>query len=289
MAEPTHPNPLADLKSWDKSIEAQIFQKWEQDGIGRFDVDSSKPLFVIDTPPPYPSGRPWHVGGASHYSEIDMIARSARMRGFEVMFPLGLDRNGLPVELYTEKKYGVSIKTTPREKFLELCKVALDDLEQEMLQTFRLMGLSGNYGQKYRTDEEAYRALTQSTFISQWKAGRIYEGTRPSNYCIDCGTTIADAEIVYDELPTKFAFFKFRISDEKDSFIPIASTRSELICSCQAVIVNPEDERYKPLIGKTALVPIYNREVPIVGHNSARPEFGTGALMICSYGDYHDV
>ena len=289
LAEPAHPNPLAELKSWDKSIEVQIFQKWEKDGIGRFNVDSSKPLFVIDTPPPYPSGRPWHVGGASHYSEIDMIARSARMRGFEVLFPLGLDRNGLPVELYTEKKYGVSIKTTPREKFLQLCKVALDDLEQEMLQTFKLMGLSGNYEQKYRTDEEPYRALTQSTFISQWKAGRIYEGTRPSNYCIDCGTTIADAEIIYDELPTKFAFFKFRIRGEKDSFIPIASTRSELICSCQAVIVNPEDERYKPLIGKTALVPIYNREVPIVGHNSARPEFGTGALMVCSYGDYHDV
>ena len=289
IAETAHSNPLADLKSWDKSIEAQIFQKWEKEGIGRFDVDSSKHLFVIDTPPPYPSGRPWHVGGASHYSEIDMIARSARMRGFEVLFPLGLDRNGLPVELYTEKKYNVSIKTTPREKFLELCKVALDDLEQEMLQTFRLMGLSGNYEQKYRTDEEAYRALTQSTFISQWKAGRIYEGTRPSNYCIDCGTTIADAEIVYNELPTKFAHFKFRIKDENDGFIPIASTRSELICSCQAVIVNPEDERYKSLIGKTALVPIYNREVPILGHNSAKPEFGTGALMVCSYGDYHDV
>ncbi len=277
------------MKSWDKSLEAEIFRGWEKDGIGRFDINSSKPLFVMDTPPPYPSGRPWHVGGASHYAEIDMIARSARMRGFEVLFPLGLDRNGLPVELYTEKKYNVSIKTTPREKFLELCKVALDDLEQEMIRTLKLMGYSGNYAEKYRTDEELYRALTQATFISQWKAGRIYEGTRPSNYCIDCGTTIADAEIVYEELPTKFAHFKFRIKDNPETFIPIASTRAELICSCQAVIVNPEDERYKSLVGKTALVPIYDREVPIIAHSSAKQEFGTGAVMVCSYGDYHDV
>ncbi len=283
-----HQNPLADAKSWDRAIEKEIFKKWESEGIGRFDVNSKKSLFVIDTPPPYPSGRPWHVGGASHYAEIDMIARSSRMRGFEVFFPIGIDRNGLPVELYTEKKYGVSIKTTPREKFLDLCRVALDDLEQEMLQTFRLMGLSCNYEQKYRTDEKSYRALTQASFISQWNDGRIYEGTRPSNYCIDCGTTIADAEIIYEELPTKLVYFAFDIKGTGDK-IPIASTRPELICSCRAVIVNPEDERYTSFVGKTATLPIYGRDIPIIGHRSAKPEFGTGAVMICSYGDYHDV
>ncbi|MGH2638054.1 MAG: class I tRNA ligase family protein, partial [Rhabdochlamydiaceae bacterium] len=172
----------------------------------------------------------------------------------------------------------------------ELCRGALDDLEQEMLQTFKLMGLSGNYEEKYRTDETTYRALTQSTFISQWKAGRIYEGKRPTNYCVDCATTIADAEIVYDELPTKLAFFKFKIKNgEQDQAIPIASTRPELICSCQAVIVNPEDARYKSLAGKIAILPIYNREIPIIAHSSAKPEFGTGSVMVCSYGDYHDV
>ncbi|MDA4130717.1 MAG: valine--tRNA ligase [Thaumarchaeota archaeon] len=283
-------NPLADSKSWDKSLEPVIFAKWEAEGIGRFEITSAKPFFVMDTPPPYPSGRPWHVGGASHFSLIDMIARSARMRGFEVLFPIGIDRNGLPVEIYTEKKYNVSIKTTPREKFLELCKIALDDLEQEMIQTFKLMGLSGNYEQKYRTDEVSYRALTQSTFIKQWRDGRIYEGTRPSNYCVDCATTIADAEVVYSELPTKLVFFKFPISGESaERFIPIASTRPELISSCQAVIVNPEDERFKSLVGKRAKIPFYHREVPILAHNSAKPEFGTGAVMVCSYGDYNDV
>ena len=280
-------NPLEGVKSWDKSLEKEIFHKWESEGIGRFDVNSEKKIFVIDTPPPYPSGRPWHIGGASHYSQIDMIARSARMRGFEVLFPIGLDRNGLPVEIYTEKKYKVSIKTTPREEFLDLCRVALDDLEQEMIQTFKLMGLSGNYEQKYRTDEVAYRALTQATFISQWKSGRIYEGTRPTNYCVDCGTTIADAEIIYNELPTKLVFFNFEVKG--GGSIPIASTRPELTCSCQAVIVNPEDERFKSLIGKSAIIPFYGREVPILTHNSAKPDFGSGAVMVCSYGDYNDV
>lgn len=286
-------SPLDYQKSWDKSIEKSVAKRWEENtAISSFDINSNKPFFVMDTPPPYPSGRPWHIGGASHYAQIDMIGRSARMRGFEVLFPVGIDRNGLPVELYTEKQYNVSIRTTPRDKFLELCSVALDDLEKEMVDTLKLMGYSADFSKKYRTDEVTYRALTQATFIDEWKRGKVYKGTRPSNYCIDCGTTIADAEIIYLDLPSKLAFFKFKVVDETGKeigSIPIASTRPELICSCQAVIVNPEDERYKDLIGKTAVVVVYERKVPILADNSARPEFGTGALMVCSYGDYTDV
>ncbi|MHB8567522.1 MAG: valine--tRNA ligase [Nitrososphaerales archaeon] len=286
-------SPLESQKSWDKSIELKIGQRWQETAnLQSFNHHSSKPLFVMDTPPPYPSGRPWHVGGASHYAQIDMIARSARMRGFEVLFPIGIDRNGLPVELYAEKKYNVSIRTTPREKFLELCSIALDDLELEMIATLKLMGFSADFAKKYRTDDTSYRALTQATFIDEWNRGRVYKGTRPSNYCIDCGTTIADAEIVYLELPTKLTYFKFGVLDQSGKEIgkiPIASTRPEMITSCQAVIVNPEDERYKHFVGKQALVTIYERKVPVLAHNSAKPEFGTGAVMVCSYGDYTDV
>ena len=85
---------------------------------------------MIDTPPPYPSGRPWHIGAAAHYAQIDMIARTAIMNGKNVLFPIGIDRNGLPVEIYTEKKHKVRMRQMDREKFLELCKVALDDLDQ---------------------------------------------------------------------------------------------------------------------------------------------------------------
>jgi valyl-tRNA synthetase len=262
-------------------------KKWERLGLGSFNVDSGKPLFVMDTPPPYPSGRPWHIGGASHYAQIDMLARAARMQGFEVLFPIGIDRNGLPVEIYTEKKYGIKMNRTPREKFVELCRDALDDLEEEMIQTLKLMGYLGDYANKYRTDDPSYRVLTQTTFIEQWRSGRVYKGTRPSNYCVDCATTIADAEIEYVELPTKLVYFDFKIGD--DTTLTIASTRPELVCTCQAIIVNPQDDRYKQIVGKTAELPLYSREVPVVANPAAKPEFGTGALMVCSYGDYEDV
>ena len=95
-------------KSWDPNIEAKMFQNWETANIYKFKNDSGKKQFVIDTPPPYPSGSPWHIGAAAHYSQIDMIARTARMMGYDVLFPIGIDRNGLPVEIYTEKKYNIT-------------------------------------------------------------------------------------------------------------------------------------------------------------------------------------
>ena len=128
------------------------------------------------------------------------------MMGYEVLFPIGIDRNGLPVELYTEKTLGISIRTTPREKFIEACKHALDDLEAEMIEIMKTMGMSGDFENHYRTDTEEYRRLTQSTFIELWAKGLVYEATRPNNYCSDCGTTIADAEIEYQELPSKLVY-----------------------------------------------------------------------------------
>lgn len=282
-------NPFEKLKSWDKTAEIRLLQSWDKAGLTKFNPETNKSIFVIDTPPPYPSGRPWHIGAAAQYSEIDMIARSSRMMGKEVLFPIGIDRNGLPVELYTEKKYNVSMRNTPREKFLELCSTALDDLEEEMTSVMKRMGLSGDFTNKYRTDSQIYRILTQTTFIEQWNDGRIYSGNRPSNYCVDCGTTIADAEIDYKELPTKLVYFRLNVVDSHSGNITIASTRPELLCSCQAVIVNPADDRYKAFIGKKAALPFYHREVPIIEHPSAKPDFGSGAVMVCSYGDYSDV
>lgn len=278
---------LENSKSWDKNLEKEIFSYWLDIGLQKFDVNSSKPKFVIDTPPPYPSGT-FHTGSASHYSEIDMIARTSRMLDYEVLYPIGIDRNGLPVEIYTEKKFKVSIRSTPRAKFIELCRVALDDLEAKMIEVFKTMGLSGDYDNKYRTDGEDFRKLTQSTFIEQWNNGRIYIGTRPTNYCVDCGTTIADAEIEYREIPTNLVYFEMPIEGGNDK-IPIASTRPELLCSCQAIMVNPEDDRYKSIVGKKAKLPLYERAVAILTHPSAKTEFGTGAAMVCSYGDYNDV
>jgi valyl-tRNA synthetase len=150
-------------KKWNSNNEVKIRQKWENARISNTLNSSGQVPFVIDTPPPYPSGRPWHIGAAAHYAQIDMIARTARMSGFNVLFPVGIDRNGLPIEIYTEKKYKIRMRKTDRRKFLELCKNALDELEQEMIDIMKSIGLSADFKNYYRTDSSKFRALTQRT------------------------------------------------------------------------------------------------------------------------------
>jgi len=277
--------PKIQEKVWDPKIESEIRKKWEDSKLYEFHPDTDG--YTIDTPPPYPSGRPWHIGAAAHYAQIDMIARTARMNGKNVYFPIGIDRNGLPVELYTEKKHGIRMRETERGKFLDLCKDALDDLEAEMILIMKNLGLSCDFDNYYRTDSKEYRALTQATFIELWKNDSIYLATRPNNYDWVTGTTIADAEIIYEELPTKLVHMKFKVKDGEE--VIIASTRPELLCACKAVIVNPEDVRYTDLVGKKVIVPISNQEVEIQAHHSAQIVFGSGAVMVCSYGDHNDV
>ena len=279
-------DPKITEKAWNPGLEAGILRRWQDSDLYRFTPGEDN--YTIDTPPPYPSGRPWHIGAAAHYSQIDMIARTARMNGKNVYFPIGIDRNGLPVELYTEKKHGIRMRETDRGEFLELCREALDDLEQEMILIMTSLGLSGDLRNHYRTDSQEYRALTQSTFITLWREGRIVLATRPNNYDWASGTTIADAEITYQDLPTRLVHMRFRV-DGAGREIIIASTRPELLCACRAIIVNPEDRRYAELVGCRATVPVTGAEVEIRAHRSARQDFGSGAVMVCSYGDQNDV
>lgn len=275
-------------KSWNPDVEKTIWKKWEDKNIYQFSIIEQKHDFVIDSPPPYPSGRPWHIGAAAHYAQIDMIARLARMMEYNVMFPIGIDRNGLPVEIYTEKRHKIKMRLMDREKFLDLCRVALDDLETEMIQIMKSMGISGNFKEYYRTDSDEFRSLTQDTFIDLWNRGLVYLANRPNNYCQDCETTIADSEIIYDDLPAKLVYIYFKVKGTDDN-ITIASTRPELLFACQSIIVNPKDERYLNLQGKYVILPIFNREVQILPHHSVKPEFGSGIVMVCSYGDKNDV
>ena len=278
--------PTIKETAWNPEIEKRILKQWEDSHV--YDFKAEGDVFVIDTPPPYPSGRPWHIGAAAHYAQIDMIARTARMLGKNVLFPIGIDRNGLPVEMYTEKKYNIRMHETDRSEFLKLCSTALDDLETEMIQIMKSLGLSGNFSEYYRTDSEQYRSLTQSTFIELWKKGLVYIANRPNNYDWVTGTTIADAEITYEAIPTKLVYMKFKMKNSEKEII-IASTRPELLCACQAIIVNPGDERYSDIVSKNAIIPVINREVQIRTHPSAEKEFGSGAVMVCSYGDQNDV
>src|SRR5574342_1269198 len=273
--------------AWNPELEKQILKQWQDSHI--YDFKPEGDVFVIDTPPPYPSGRPWHIGAAAHYAQIDMIARSARMEGNVVMFPIGIDRNGLPVEIYTERKYKVRMRQMEREKFLDLCKSALDDLESEMINIMKNLGISANFKEYYRTDSVEFRSLTQKTFIDLWNKGLVYISNRPNNYCTDCGTTIADAEIIYEDLPTNLVYMYFAIENSNTDKLIIASTRPALLFACQAIIVNTKDDRYYQFHGKKVILPLFNRKVPILVHHSVKQEFGTGMVMVCSYGDQNDV
>ncbi|MBU1135289.1 MAG: valine--tRNA ligase [Nanoarchaeota archaeon] len=281
-------------KRWDKSFEEPVRKKWKTSSIFKFDPKTKKPVFSIDTPPPYVN-TPIHLGHATTYVIQDIIARYKRMRGFEVLFPLGLDRNGLPIEMAAEKKFGVSATEMERGKFISLCEKMLKETSTESTDNFYQLGVSFNSWQRgekpgdvYYTDSDEYRALTQATFIDMWNKGLIYESDRINNYCPDCQTTIADSEIQYKDLPSTFNDIKFKVKETGEDII-IGTTRPELICTCVRILYNPKDARYKHLKGKTVVTPIYKKEIPIKAHPYAKMDKGTGIMMVCSFGDYEDV
>lgn len=286
--------PKIKEKTWNPKIESALFERWQKEQLFKFDKNSKKTLFSIDTPPPYVN-TPVHIGQAYTYVWMDMFARFKRMTGFNVLFPMGLDKNGLPVEVQTERNFGISMHETPREEFIAKCKQILKESGDLSLDTFKRLGLSCNswvveheLGGRYETDDPEYRRLTQETFIEFWNKGLIYEDEKTTNYCPVCRTTISDAEVEYEEQKVVLNHVKFRVK-ETSRDITIATTRPELLCSCRIVLFNPEDERYQDLEGKHAVVPIYNHEVKIASHPYAKPEFGSGLVMICSFGDYSDV
>jgi valyl-tRNA synthetase len=282
------------LGKWNKDIEKEFIDYEINNKIFSFKDSENKKLFSIDTPPPY-LNRPVHIGQATTYAIMDMIARFKRKKGFNVLFPLGLDRNGLPIEMEAEKKFNMSILSTPREEYIENCKKLLIQYSGDTQNTFKKIGVSFNsyeitdqIGSVYETDSPKYRQLTQKTFIELYKKGLIYEDEKVVNYCPGCKTTIADSEIEYKEVESSFNTILFTIK-ETGEHIPIATTRPELIPSIGMVIFNPEDSRWKKLEGKTAITPLFNIEVPIKSHPIAKKDKGTGLAMMCSAGDYSDI
>lgn len=279
--------PKIKEKRWNIKEELKLIELWDKENVYTFDYsDLSRPVFTIDTPPPYASGR-WHIGAVAHYAHIDMVARAYRMLGYNVLVPFYADRNGLPVEVQAEKTYNVQAWEMPREEFLKLCKEFLDKVERELIEIVKRFGFSFQVWSN-GTDSPEYRKITQATFIELYKRGLIYEAKRPNNYCPRCRTTLADAELEHVERITTMYYIKFKVKETGEDII-IATTRPELLPACLLVIFNPGDERYKHLMGKHAIVPLFNYEVPIMMHPYARKEFGTGLVMICSFGDISDV
>jgi len=285
---------LKNIKNWNLEAEKEITNKWKKSELFRFNPKTKKKIYSIDTPPPYVNAL-IHIGQAVTYCYMDFFARYRRMKGFEVIFPLGLDRNGLPIEIAAEKKFNVSAFNIPREKFLDYCKKLLNETSSETEDIFSRLGISftsyqkgEHFGAVYLTDSEEYRSLTQATFIDLYKKGLIYEEMRIINWDPVLRTSIADSEIEYKNLPSTFNKIKWKIKETGEEIF-IGTTRPELICTCGMVIFNPKDKRYKHLQGKTAITPIFNKEVPINAHPMADPNKGTGIAMMCSAGDLSDI
>ncbi|MBI2630531.1 valine--tRNA ligase [Candidatus Pacearchaeota archaeon] len=285
---------LAEIKNWNVELEREITEKWRKSSMFKFDAKTKKKIYSIDTPPPYINS-PIHMGHAVTYCFMDMFARYKRMKGFEVLFPLGLDRNGLPIEMGAEKKFNVSPFVVGREKFMEYCEKLLNETTIESTDSFAKLGISfnsyevgNNIGEVYLTDSPDYRALTQSTFIELYRKGEVYEDNRINNWDPKLQTTIADSEIDYKDIQSKFSDIKWKVKETGEEIV-IGTTRPELICTCGRVIFNPKDKRYLHLEGKTAISPIFGREVKIKAHPLAEIDKGTGLVMMCSVGDLSDI
>ena len=255
-----------------------------------FNPDSKKEIFVIDTPPPYPSGT-WHIGAVAQYSMIDVIARSQRLLGKEVYFPWGVDRNGINIEFTVEKKTGKKMRTFERGNFIDICRDTIEEYTQAMRETACRVGLSCSFENEYLTDSPEYRSVSQSIFVDLFKQGNIVEDLRPNIYDPVEGTTIADAEVQRISRSTKLCDVIWETEDGEN--VIITTTRPELICACGIVLVHPEDSRYSHLIGKEIHLPLAvngrSKKVIISSHHSVKMEFGSGVLMVCSFGDQNDV
>ncbi|MCR4327036.1 MAG: valine--tRNA ligase [Nanoarchaeota archaeon] len=285
---------LSEIKNWSPEIEKVITEKWKNSEPHKFDANSKKKIYSIDTPPPYVNA-PIHIGQAVTYCYMDFFARFKRMQGYEVLFPLGLDRNGLPIEMAAEKKFKVSPFNVGREKFMDYCKKILESTSSETSDTFAKLGISftsykegPHIGAVYLTDSPEYRGVTQATFIELFKKGLIYEDVRINNWDPKLQTTIADSEIEYKDIESNFNDVKWGVKETGEEIV-IGTTRPELICTCGMVIFNPGDKRYKHLDGKTAISPIFGKEIPIKSHPLAQIEKGTGLAMMCSAGDLSDI
>lgn len=269
-------------------IERKWQQKWEEMGIYHYDWNDKKRVpYSIDTPPPYPSGE-LHMGNVLNWTYFDMVARYKRMQGFNVLFPQGWDCHGLGIEIQVEKTHNIRKRDVPPDQFRKWCMELVEKYIAVMKEGILKLGCSIDWTTEYRTMNPDYWRRTQLSFILLYKKGYMYQGTHPVNWCPRDETAIADAEVDYVKREGILHYIRFPF-EGKDDYALIATSRPEFIPACVAIEVNPNDERYSKCIGKKIVVPIVNRSVTVIADECVDPAFGTGVVMICTYGDKEDV
>jgi len=293
-----------------KEAEEKWSRVWEEAATYRFSEDSEAPTYVIDTPPPTVSGS-LHVGHVFSYTQTDVIARYQRMRGRNVFYPMGWDDNGLPTERRVQNYFHVRCeagaepydiskleqaddatrKLIPRKlqrgAFIDLCVKLTAEDEKAFKALWQRLGLSVDWSQEYSTISEHSRRIAQLSFLDLFEKKHVYTHEAPTMWDVDFKTAVAQAEV--EDRPMKGAFHKIRFAVEGGGDFTIATTRPELLPACVAVATHPDDERYKGLIGKNAITPLFRTPVPIFASPLVDPAKGTGILMVCTFGDATDV
>ena len=232
-------------------------KKWDADKTYSFDEHSEKPVYDIDTPPPFPTGE-FHTGSTLNWCYIDFAARFKRMNGFNVLFPQGWDCHGFPTEVKVEQKHG----RLPRDEFRKKCLEWTHDMVGSIKAQMKQMGFSIDWKHEYFTTDKEYHRKVQYSLLKMFEQGLVYHAEHPVMFCTNCASAIAKAET--DDIERETVLNTIEFKTEAGNPLLIATTRPEMLHSCVAVFVHPEDERYKQLIGLNALVPLYDKKVPII-------------------------
>jgi len=260
-------------------------QKWATEKTYAMENNPGK-VFSIDTPPPTVSGT-LHIGHIFSYTQTDIVARYKRMNGFSVFYPFGFDDNGLPTERYVEKKRSIRAHEMSRSDFIAVCIEESLNAAETFKKLWQRMGLSADWSLVYSTISDNVRRISQESFLELYKKDYIYRKQEPALYCTTCRTSVAQAELDDQELPSLFNDIIFKDSDGND--LIIGTTRPELLPACVAVLYHPSDMRYGHLKGKKAIVPLFGQAVPLLEDDLVNPEKGTGLVMVCTFGDKTDV
>ncbi len=291
-------------------IETRCIQFWEDSKVYAYDNTASREnTFVVDTPPPTVSGS-LHIGHILSYTQAEIMVRYQRMMGKSIFYPIGWDDNGLPTERRVQNYFNIACnpavaydpnfkpehiekderprQEVSRENFIEACEELIKIDEKAFSDIFHRIGHSFDWDITYSTIGKNARAVSQKSFLDLAEKGLVKSIEAPTMWDTDFGCAIAQAEIEDREMDSFFHDLKFKIKDS-DEYLTIATTRPEFLPACIAVVANPEDERYKPYFGKTAIVPVFDIEVPILASEHAVMDKGTGILMVCTFGDADDV